>query len=206
MLVELITQIVTNFLEITGYIALVVLMAMESMIFPVPSEAVMPFAGFLVAEGKMSLILAILFSTLGTLIGSLASYAMGYYGGNRFVKHFGRYFLLDEEELMWTEHWFSKHGAKTIFISRFIPVVRHLISIPAGIGKMNLKKFIAYTILGGLIWNSFLLYMGVILQNNWTIIQQYSHPIDYVIIILFILAVIWFIWRHFVKNKINQNN
>jgi membrane protein DedA with SNARE-associated domain len=201
MLVELITQIVTNFLEITGYPALIVLMAMESMIFPVPSEAVMPFAGFLIAEGKMSWFLAIFFSTLGTLIGSLISYAMGYYGGNKFVKHFGRYFLLDEKALVWTEHWFSKHGSKTIFISRFIPVVRHLISIPAGIGKMPLKKFITYTFLGGVIWNSFLLYTGVLLQEKWALVQQYSHSIDIAIIIIFILAVIWFIWRHIVKNR-----
>ncbi len=204
MILEFIASIATKFLEITGYPALVVLMAMESMIFPIPSEAVMPFAGFLIADGKMSWFLAIFFSTLGTLIGSLTSYAMGYYGGNRFVKHFGKYFLMDEKALVWTEHWFSKHGAKTIFISRFIPVVRHLISIPAGIGKMPLKKFITYTLLGGIIWNTFLLYTGVLLQDNWTLVQKYSHPIDIVIIILFIVAIIWFIWRHFVKNK-NEN-
>src|SRR3989344_5804666 len=130
-----------------GYFGVFVLMTFESMIIPIPSELVMPFAGFLAAKGEMSFILVVVFSSLGSVFGSLISYYIGKYGGRKLVFDYGKYFLLDETDLIKTEQWFSNKGEKTVFISRFIPVVRHLISIPAGIGKMNLGKFIFYTLI-----------------------------------------------------------
>ena len=177
-------------------------MAFESMILPVPSELVMPFAGFLIVESKFTWLLTIIFSTLGTIIGSLISYYIGYYGGYPFINKFGKYFLLDNKTLAWTESWFKNRGGKTIFISRFIPVVRHLISIPAGMGRMNIKKFIFYTILGGAIWNSFLVYLGVMLKENWKLVHEYSNVIDIIIVILIIAFIIWFIYRHLRHSKL----
>ena len=135
-----------NIISFLGYGGVFFLMILESMVFPIPSELIMPFAGFLIARGEMNFPLVIIFSTLGSLVGSLISYYIGKYGGNKVVLRFGKYMFLDETDLMKTEKWFSEKGEKTVFISRFIPVVRHLISIPAGIGKMDLKKFCFYTI------------------------------------------------------------
>ncbi len=189
------------------YFGLFLLMAMESMVFPVPSELVMPFAGFLIAEGEMSFALVILFSSLGSLFGSLLSYYLGLFGGNKAVLKYGRFFLLDEEDLRKTEQWFSKRGEATVLISRFIPVVRHLISLPAGMGKMNLKKFLAYTVIGATLWNTFLAYMGFLLGQNWELVRQYSEHFSTPLLLIIAILGGYFIYRH-IKHKIlkRKNN
>lgn len=193
-------QFAIRTIEFLGYPGITVLMALESMIVPLPSELVMPFAGFLSVEGKMNFGLVVLFSSLGSLIGSLISYYIGYYGGNKVVLKFGKYLLLDIVDLEKTEKWFQKKGEITIFISRFIPVVRHLISIPAGIGKMNLKKFCLYTILGASIWNAILTFCGYILGQNWNRLRHYSEYVSITVAILLLITGVYFIRRHF-KNK-----
>jgi membrane protein DedA with SNARE-associated domain len=187
-----------------GYFGLFLLMTMESMILPVPSEMVMPFAGFLISGGKMEFVLVVLFSTLGSLLGSLISYSIGIYGGNRFVKKYGKYFLLNEEHLVKTEEWFSKKGELTIFIGRFVPIVRHVISIPAGIGKMNLKKFMLYTVLGAGIWNAFLAYIGYVLGNNWTSIKEYADYISWGVLVIIVIVGMYFLWKEIKKRKIRR--
>jgi membrane protein DedA with SNARE-associated domain len=182
-LTEFIVDFIVDFIGSTGYTSIVVLMIFESMVLPVPSEAVMPFAGFLIAEGKFSFILVALFSTLGSIIGSLISYYIGALGCRPLIERFGKYVLLDKHHLALTEQYFKKRGDITILISRFIPVVRHLISIPAGIGKMNIVKFLIYTIIGAGTWNAILAYSGYLLRTNWTEIMKYGHIIDIVIII-----------------------
>ena len=159
-----ITQWIANtavaFISATSYPGIFLLMVLESMVFPVPSEAVMPFAGFLIVDGQFTFTGVIIASTLGSIVGSLLSYAMGFYGGKPFIKRFGKYLLLDVHDLEITEKFFAKRGELTIFIARFVPVIRHLISIPAGLGKMRLGKFIIYTTLGAGLWNSFLAFEG----------------------------------------------
>ncbi|MDP2820699.1 MAG: DedA family protein [bacterium] len=199
----MIEQLLNLFIKIidTGsYAGIFFLMTLESMIIPVPSEAVMPFAGFLWFLGKMSAIPIIVSSTLGSIFGSLISYYLGFFGGRPLIKKFGRYLLLNEEHLIITENFFNRFGAKTIFFSRFIPIVRHLISIPAGIGKMNLLKFIIYTIVGAGLWNSFLAYLGYYLGNNWAEIRKYGEIID-VSLIIFIIGFIIF---YFHKKRTGQ--
>jgi membrane protein DedA with SNARE-associated domain len=193
---ELLIDHIVNWIGISGYAGLVVLMALESMVAPLPSEAVMPFAGFLIFEGKFSFHEVIFFSTIGSIIGSVISYYAGLYGGRPFVTRFGKYLLLDTHDLEFTERFFGKYGDKTIFFSRFIPVVRHLISIPAGVGEMKLGKFILYTTLGAGIWNSFLAYAGFRLRSQWETIRQYSQVMDIIIVILLILGLAYFIYRH----------
>ena len=127
------------------------------------------------------------------------SYYMGFYGGDRFVRKFGKYLLLDVSHLKWTEHWFRHKGEVTIFISRFIPVVRHLISISAGIGKMHLTKFIVYTFIGALIWNGFLAYLGVVLGEKWEVIHSYTSELDLIVIGLIVVSLIYFIHRQLKK-------
>ncbi len=194
MLTELISDLAVKCLDATGYFGAAMLMALESMIAPVPSEAVMPFVGFLVADGKWNLWLAIASTTIGSGVGSAISYAMGYYGGKPLVLHVGKYFLLDQHDLAITEKFFQKRsGTLAVFASRFIPVVRHLISIPAGVGKMPFLPFMAVTLIGATMWNSFLLICGMVLREHWSIVQKYSHQVDLVVGALLLAVAIWFV-------------
>jgi membrane protein DedA with SNARE-associated domain len=177
-------------------------MALESMIFPVPSEAVMPFVGFLVADGKWNLWLAILATSMGSVTGSLISYAMGYYGGKPFILKVGRFLLLNRHDLKMTEDFFSRRGGTlTLFISRFIPVIRHLVSIPAGIGKMRLLPFILATAIGATLWNSFLLVCGMFLRDHWRVILTYSHQVDIGVVAVLCLGLIWFVKSRYKNRK-----
>ena len=193
MLTETISNFAIKCLDTTGYFGAAALMALESMIAPVPSEAVMPFVGFQVVDGKWNLWLAIFVTSLGSVLGSLASYLMGYYGGKPFVLKVGKYLLLDQHDLALTEKFFNRRsGTMTIFFSRFIPVVRHLISIPAGIGRMPLVPFLVATLIGATIWNTFLLLCGMKLREHWHVMLNYSHQVDIVVVILLLAAVGWF--------------
>ncbi|MCS7244574.1 MAG: DedA family protein [candidate division WOR-3 bacterium] len=178
-----------------GYIGVMVLMTMESMIFPVPSEAVMPFAGFLIYENKFTWMGVFTYSTLGSILGSSLSYIMGLYGGRAFVLKYGKYFLLEKEHLEFTERFFNKYGEITILISRFIPVVRHLISIPAGMARMNFYRFIVFTTIGASAWNMFLAYIGYILKSNWKEIMKYSKVIDIFVILALVGMVVYFVYH-----------
>ena len=206
MIVEYIIGIIIQFMSYLGYFGLFILMTLESMIAPIPSEVVMPFAGFLIADGKFTWIMVLVFSSLGSLFGSLLSYWIGLFGGRKFILKFGKYLFLDEGHLRWSEDFFNKHGEKTIFISRFIPIVRHLISIPAGIGRMHLKKFILYTVLGASIWNMFLVYLGFKLKQRWELIHEYSSQLDIIAGIILILIIGYIIYKHLKHKGYKQNS
>ena len=193
---EFLAQYITAFIDTTGYASVFVLMVMESMVFPVPSEAVMPFAGFLIAESRFTFALVIAASTAGSIIGSLLSYCIGRYGGEPFIRRFGRYLLLNQDDLVAAERFFGKYGDATIFVCRFIPVVRHLISIPAGTGKMNIIKFSLYTIIGAGLWNAFLAFCGFHLRKNWETVMHYSRYVDIAVLVLLVLGVAYFIKKH----------
>jgi membrane protein DedA with SNARE-associated domain len=183
-----------------GYFGIFFLMVMESMVIPMPSELVMPFAGFLISRGDFSFVWVMVASTLGSIVGSLISYYMGKYGGNAFVIKYGRFLLLDRYDLERAEAWFEKRGERTIFISRFVPVVRHLISVPAGIGSMDLKKFCLYTIAGAGSWNFILTYAGYLLGENWGQIKHYSEPVSITVALLLLIGFVYSIYRH-VRHK-----
>lgn len=200
MLTEFITEFAIKILDTAGYAGAAFLMALESMVAPVPSEAVMPFVGFQVADGKWNLLFSIIATSIGSIIGSLASYLMGYYGGKPFVLKVGKYLLLNKKDLEKTENFFrARKGIITLFISRFIPVVRHFISIPAGIGKMSIIPFLIATITGATLWNSFLLFCGMKLREHWTIVQKYSHQIDIFIIVGMLIGI-----GIFIKNRLKE--
>ncbi|MFA7169561.1 MAG: DedA family protein [Candidatus Paceibacterota bacterium] len=184
-LIEFFTEVISN----AGYVGLALLMMLESMIAPVPSEAVMPFAGFLIYQAKMTWGAVIFFSTLGSIIGSLVSYYIGKNYGRPLIIKYGKYLLLKEHHLDLTEKFFKKFGQKTIFFSRFIPIVRHFISLPAGAARMNIWVFSLYTILGAAMWNSFLTYLGYRLGSNWEVIRTYSEKLDIIVVVLIIIGV-----------------
>jgi len=195
LLTEIISEFAIRILDTTGYAGAAFLMGLESMIFPVPSEAVMPFVGFLVADGKWGLAQALLATSIGSFFGSYLSYLMGYYGGRPFVLKIGKYLLLDMDDLERTERFFQGHrSAWTLFICRFIPVVRHLVSIPAGIGKMRFWPFAIATIMGATMWNGFLLYCGFALRENWSLVQTYRHQFDALIVGMLVASIAWYVW------------
>jgi len=184
----------TLFINKCGYWGVFFLMALESMIAPVPSELVMPFAGFLIFTGHFDPWAVMIASSLGSIVGSLLSYGMGMLG-EPVVLRYGRYLFLNPHHLEWTKKFFNRHGGKTIFIARFIPVVRHLISIPAGLARMPLTPFILYTLVGATLWNGFLTYLGVRLKENWRLIQQYTHVLDFLVLACLLAGLAYFVWK-----------
>jgi membrane protein DedA with SNARE-associated domain len=198
---EYLINLFVSIINAGGYVGIIFLMSMESMIAPVPSEAVMPFAGFLWFSGDMSFWPIVLASTLGSIIGSLISYAMGFYGGRAFIINYGKYFFLNEKHLLMTENFFARFGNKAIFISRFIPVVRHLISIPAGIGGMSIPRFVVYTTIGAGMWNAFLTYVGYALGSNWTEIKKYTEGIDIVIFIIIVTYCVYWLYLQYRRSR-----
>ena len=191
MLTELLKDWAVHSMEVGGYPAAALLMALESMIAPVPSEVVMPPLGMLIHKypDRFGFAGAIAWTSLGSLIGSLISYYLGFFGGKPLVMKVGKWFLLNEHHLDLTTHWFNRWGSLTVFICRFVPVVRHFISIPAGVAKMNLLKFCVYTVIGATMWNGALLWLGYKLESHWETILKYRGPIDIAVIILLVLAV-----------------
>lgn len=181
-------------------------MVFESMIAPVPSEAVMPFAGFLIYEGKFTWMGVAVASTSGSILGSVISYYLGLYGGKPIIEKYGKYLLLDKHHLEITERFFAKYGEGAVFISRFVPVVRHLISIPAGIGRMNLTKFLVYTTVGACAWNMILTYVGYVFKENWSTVKQYTKGVDYLIALVIVLAFCYFIYKGLEKRKKLKEN
>ncbi len=199
---ESLLHYITQLISYLGYYGVFILMALESMIAPVPSEMVMPFAGFLIYTGEFTIPGVLLVSSLGSILGSLCSYWLGR-KGEPVVLRYGRYLMLNPHHLEWTELFFFKYGSRTIFISRFIPVVRHLISIPAGLGKMPLLPFVIYTAIGATIWNMFLAFLGMKLKQHWEIIQKYSHTLDMVVLGLAALgAALYFFWWRRRSNRV----
>ena len=194
MITEFISKVAVQILDTTSYAGAAGLMALESMIVPIPSEAVMPFVGFQVADGKWNLWLSIGSTSAGSIIGSLLSYWMGYAGGKPLVLRVGKYLLLSKRDLEKTEQFFHRRsGLLTIFIARFIPVVRHFISIPAGIGRTPLLPFVLVTLVGATAWNSFLLVCGMKLREHWPVVQKYSHHVDLAIVGVIVIGVVWWI-------------
>jgi membrane protein DedA with SNARE-associated domain len=189
----------TEVIRTTNYPGIFFLMALESMIAPIPSEAVMPFAGFLISTGEMTWILVALWSTLGSFVGSIISYWMGMYGGRPLVLKIGKYLLLNVHHLDATERYFKRYGPWTVFICRFIPVVRHFISIPAGMGRMPISSFLVMTVIGAVMWNMFLAWAGFYLKENWDSLKQYFHIIDRVIVVIILAVIIAFVVRQVIE-------
>ena len=200
-MIEILIDKITGIISLIGYFGVFILMMLESTMIPIPAEAVMPFAGFLAAMGKMNIILIIIISTLASLCGSLISYWIGHKYSDKVIRRFGKYLMLDESHLLKAENYFRKHGGKTIFIARFIPGIRHVISIPAGVGKMSLKKFCLFTAIGAGLWNSFLLLLGYILQKNWEVIYSYTEILDMVVIFFIVAFIVYWFYSSLKKNK-----
>ena len=176
-LIDWVTETIGDY----GLFAVFGLMLLESMGILIPSEAISPFAGYLVSQGRMGLFGAVSAGVLGNLAGSWIAYLIGLWGGRELWFHYGRYVGVRQHHLILAEKWFDKYGEFTVFISRCLPVVRTFISFPAGTARMNFAKFTFYTFLGCVPWVFALTYLGYLLGENWEMIGDYLHYLDYVV-------------------------
>ena len=199
-MLELIGHYIISFIENTRYLGIFVLMALESALIPIPSEITMPFSGFLASKGELSLWPIILTGTAANLVGSYIAYFIGYFLEEtvllQLIKKYGKFILISEHDYERAHRWFSKYGDKIIFISRLLPGIRTVISLPAGMFTMDLKKFTIYTITGCFIWSVFLTYIGFTLGENWMSLEKYYQKFEIVIAVLIAAAVIFYLEKH----------
>jgi membrane protein DedA with SNARE-associated domain len=177
-----------------GYPGIFMLMAMESSIIPVPSELVMPPAGYLAYQGKMNMAAAILCGTAGSLVGAYVNYFVSHYLGRPLILKYGKYVLIPPDKFERVERFFLRHGEISTFIGRLLPVIRHLISIPAGVAGMNHLKFTIYTLLGAGIWCTILTLIGYAIGENQQLIMQYSHKALLWVVLFSAALVAVYIW------------
>ena len=186
-----------------GYLGVTVAMAIESAMIPLPSELILPYAGFLVSDpavvepvthGPWSFWVVVVAATIGNTIGSLIGYAIGAWGGRPFLERWGRYLLIRPHELELADRFFARYGPATAFISRLLPIVRTFISFPAGVARMPLATFIAYSTAGAFLWSILLVYAGVQLGSRWVDIRHALQPFDLAIAVGFVALVAVFVW------------
>jgi membrane protein DedA with SNARE-associated domain len=174
-------------------------MIAESAFPVVPSEVVLPFAGYLVFLGKIDFWLAVIVASIGSLIGTLIDYYIGYFLGREAILKYGRYFRLNEKHLATSEKWFTKYGEMTVLLARFVPAIRALVGFPAGIGEMKLWRFVAFSTVGIVVWDAILIYLGFIAGlNSSAIINSLSRafpPIEVVAVVVAAIALILWMRR-----------
>ena len=179
-----------------GYHGILLLMAMESSIIPVPSELVMPPAGYLAHQGSMNMAVVILCGTVGSLIGAYINYFVSHYLGRPLILKYGKYVLIPPDKFERVERFFLQHGEISTFIGRLLPVIRHLISIPAGVAGMNHLKFSLYTLLGAGLWCTILTVIGYVIGEKQQLIMQYSHHALIWVILFSDVLIAVYVWRH----------
>lgn len=192
---------VVNFIQHTistmGPIGVSLLMAIESCNVPLPSEAILPFAGYLVSKGVFSIHAAAFAGAIGCVIGSIPSYYLGYFGGRPFVEKYGKWFLISRHDLEMADKWEQKYGNLAFFICRMLPIVRTFISLPAGILKADLKQFVLFTFLGSLIWSYPLVFVGMKLGEHSEALKHFWHKFDLAIVLVFGSLFILYLRNHF---------
>lgn len=191
---------VVQVIETFGYPGVASLLVLEA-VFPfVPSELILPFVGFLVGQGRFSFLGATVAATAGSVVAALFLYALGRWIGEerlrRFAQRYGRFLLVKEEDLEKALGWFERHGGKAVLLGRFVPGVRSVISIPAGLAGMPLFRFVSYTALGSAIWNGVLIGLGWALGERWGLVRQYSRFVEYGVLIALAAGGLWFLWRY----------
>jgi membrane protein DedA with SNARE-associated domain len=198
-LIEIVSAFIIATISLLGYAGVVLLMAIESACIPLPSEIIMPFSGYLVYTGRFNLWLVSIAGAFGCVVGSLAAYWVGMYGGRPLIEKYGRFVLISRHDLDLADRWFARFGEVIVFASRLLPAVRTFIAFPAGVARMNLKRFVIYTFAGSLPWCLGLAYVGQKLGEQWdknSTLKTIFHRFDFVIGILAVLFVAWWVWRH----------
>lgn len=194
---------VTDVIEALGYWGLGLLVALENVFPPIPSEIILPLAGFLTGQGRMNFVLAVIAATIGSVLGALILYGVGYYFGERRVRwmvvNWGKWLGFKEEDVDKADEWFDRYGAIAVMTGRVIPIIRSLISIPAGLRQMPMPKFALYTTIGSLTWNTALIGAGWLLGDNWEEVEEYVGYLQYVVIAAVLIVGALWVWFRMVK-------
>jgi membrane protein DedA with SNARE-associated domain len=196
-IIALVAVWIMSVISTMGYAGIMLLMAIESACIPLPSEIIMPFAGFLVSKNELTLFGIALAGALGCVLGSIPAYYVGMFGGRPLAERYGKYLLISKKDLDWADNAFAKHGQLIIFLGRMLPAVRTFIAFPAGVARMNMAKFVIYTFIGSFIWCGVLGYAGMKAGEHWEDLKVYFHQFHYVIIAAGVMFVIWYLRRHF---------
>lgn len=200
---EIVMPFLNGLYGAVGYLGVMAAMAIESAMIPLPSELILPYAGFLVSDiGQLEPLsgspwnywIVVVVATIGNTLGSLVAYVIGAYGGRPFLERYGKYLLIRPHEIELADRFFASHGAATVFIGRLLPVVRTFISFPAGVARMPIGKFILYSTAGAFPWSMLLVYAGVVLGVNWVDIRRALQPFDLAIALAVLVAVVLFVW------------
>lgn len=193
MIAELLSGFITQFISSIGYLGVFVLMTLESAALPVPSEVVMPFAGYLAYRGVFDLILISVVGAAGCTLGSVLSYYVGLKGGRPLIERYGKYFFIKTDHMEIAEAWFCKYGDKAVLLSRLLPVVRTFISLPAGIGRYDFKKLVLLSFVGSLPWTFALAYAGFLLGPYWESIIGFFNGLDVAVVAAVVLLALYFL-------------
>lgn len=189
-------------METLGGPGAALLIALENIFPPLPSEIILPLAGFTASQGNMNIVAAVLWTTAGSLVGAIVLYYLGAWLGRDRVRHFARKLpLVKVSDINKAENWFMKHENQAVFLGRMIPVVRSLISIPAGIERMSMKLFVIYTFVGSLLWNTALVVAGYVLGENWHLVESYVDAFKYVVLAGFAIFIVHFIFTRISKRR-----
>src|SRR3989338_8568996 len=191
---------IINTISLMGYAGVALLMAIESAAIPLPSEVIMPFSGFLVSEGRFTLLGIALAGAVGSVLGSWVTYWIGKYGGRPLIRKYGHFVLLTEHDMDLTDRFFKRFGFWATFIGRVLPVFRTYISIPAGISRVPFWPFTSACFVGSLIWSYFLGWVGFKLGENWEALRHYFRQVDWIIVVLLLVGAVWWVQRH-IKNR-----
>lgn len=207
--------LVSNFIENTivtlGYPGIFFLMLLEGLLLPIPSEVVMAFGGFLAFQSRLpaelgipAFILLLIAGSVGNMVGAYLAYLLGDYGGIPLILRYGRYVMLDRKSIDKTQQWFERYGNSSVFLTRLVPVFRTFISIPAGIAKMNRSHFLLLTLLGAVIWDSILIYLGYLLGPNWNNIIDAFNKFTDVALVALAAIIVWWVWSKVTKRNANK--
>jgi len=189
---------VTDVIDSLGYLGVALLVALENVFPPIPSEIVLPFAGFVASDGDANLIGMIVAATIGSLVGALILYGVSAWVGpdrvGQFVIRYGRWLRLTTDDVVKAERWFDRYSNRAVLVCRCIPLIRSLISIPAGFRRMPLGQFVVYTTIGSAIWNSALIGAGYLLRSSWHDVEPVLSWFQYIVVAVIVVAFGWFVW------------
>jgi membrane protein DedA with SNARE-associated domain len=207
-LIDKLVEVVSHIVSQLGYWGIFFGMMLESACIPIPSEAILPAGGMMVASktvtmfGTVTMLGANIAVNLGSMIGSILAYTVGHKGGRPFILKYGKYFFVSEDHFYKAEKVFNKYGAAAVFFGRLLPVIRTFISLPAGIAKMDIKKFITFSLVGMIPWNALLIYLGYYFGKDYKEkISPYFHKYEYFVIGAFIMIIVALFARHFFNRR-----
>lgn len=197
-MIQSIIDWLVNTITVLGYPGVFISVFVESFFAPIPSELILPFSGFVASTGEMNIFLVIIIATLGAYLGSLPFYFIGKWGEKpllNFLKKYGKYLFIEQADVDWAFGLFDKYGKGVVFVGRVIPIVRTLISFPAGVARMPFVLFTVYTLMGSLLWNILLSYTGYILGDNWAVVGGWVSKYENVILVAGVILVVGYIGR-----------